>query len=47
MSAAEFETLPLSAVADAGTTTYGTLVSSGGSAGSGTANSPVLYLACV
>ncbi|WBO69730.1 hypothetical protein [Streptomyces camelliae] len=29
------------------TTTYGTLVSSGGSAGGGTANSPVLYLACV
>ncbi|MFD9285174.1 hypothetical protein ACFWD7_49620 [Streptomyces mirabilis] len=29
------------------TTAYGTLVSSGSSAGSGTANSPVLYLACV
>jgi hypothetical protein len=28
-------------------TTYGTLVSSGGSAGSGTANSPGLYVPCV
>lgn len=29
------------------TTTYGTLVGSGGSAGSGSAQGPVLYLACV
>ncbi|MFE8946901.1 hypothetical protein [Streptomyces sp. NPDC007856] len=29
------------------TTTYGTLVGSGGSASSGSAHSPVLYLACV
>uniref|UniRef100_UPI003F494C28 hypothetical protein n=1 Tax=Streptomyces achromogenes TaxID=67255 RepID=UPI003F494C28 len=29
------------------TTTVGTLVSAGGSHGSGTANSPVLYVACV
>jgi len=28
------------------TSTYGTMVSSGGSAGSGTANSPVLYVPC-